>query len=51
MNRWKRKAVTEALAHVNDMRFIFGKECLSEEGMEWIRKQIEEPRNCVVQVN
>ncbi len=38
----RRKAVTEALAEVNDLRLIYGKPCLTEEEMEWIREQLGE---------
>lgn len=46
-----RKVVTETLADVNDLRFIYGEECLSDEEMEWILRQFEDPQDCVVQDN
>ncbi len=42
----RRKAVTEALAEVNDLHCIYCKPCLTEEEMEWIREQLGERQDC-----
>lgn len=44
------KAITGALADVNDLRFVYGEDPLSEEEMEWIREQVESQQVCAIHV-